>query len=419
MPAQPLDEKGQAKASAKFEPQVFRDALVKHLSSSSPSDFEDISQKLDALGSQLDYRKYEEQLFQILLVGAILAPGGNIVEDGGVGRCTFSVVAIGGDEPKTDVKEMKKAIGVFDRLMRRYKYLQHHFEETALKQIIGYMGRFTALEQERLAVASALFVSAGLAPVNILGSVRSAHLVKEGTAQTFLLTFLKTLSATAESLDPLLLAFRKTGLADLDAFFPPGKRATADVTAALKNAGAASVADWYVKIKSAGTREEVNKKVRSLLADNADADEITAAVEPIFSRAVPSTLSEGDFASLVFLALVSRVNLNAEGAAVVDEAVKQVEEFGVVLEPFVQKAVSEVALINTIQLWVHENPKLQPAFLKILKALVGEDVISTGPLSFWYSKGSKPQGREQLLAKAKPLVEFLQRQEEEEDSDEE
>ncbi|GAA6043886.1 hypothetical protein JCM8097_004286 [Rhodosporidiobolus ruineniae] len=409
--------KGQAKAASKFEPLVFRDAIVKHLSACSPNDYDSVTQKLDALATQLDYRRYAEQLFQILLVGAVLAPGGSFVEDGGVGRCAFSIATTGGDADKADVKELKKAVGVFERLVRRYKYLQHDFEESVLKQVLGYIGKFSPVEQERLAVSAALFNQAGLAPVSVIGAVRTAHLVKDGTAQTALLNFLKTYPATGEPIDPVLTALRKAGLSDLDAFFVPGKRTAAEVTAALRSSKLNSTADWFVKLKSTGVRDEVNKKVKSLLADHADPEEISAALEPIAARSVPSLLTEGDFISIVFLALM-RIDLNAESNAVVDEAVKQVNEYGSVLEPFAAKATSEVALINTVQVWVHENPKLVPAFLRILKTLVGADVISSGPLSYWYNKGSKPQGREALLAKAAPLVKFLEEQEDEE-SDEE
>ncbi|GAA6018009.1 hypothetical protein JCM10207_002739 [Rhodosporidiobolus poonsookiae] len=404
--------KGQAAKTAKFEPLVFRDAIVKHLSSCTPGDYESISAKLDSLGSQLDFRKYEEQLFQILLVGAVLAPGGNLVEDGGVGRCTFSVAGTGGDATKADVKELRKAVGVFERLMRRYKYLQHDFEESSLKQILGYVGKFSPVEQERLAVASALFVQVGLAPAAVLGAVRS-------TAQVFLINFLKTYPAVGEPIDPLLASLRKAGLADLEAFFPAGKRSVTDVTATLKASGLTTTAEWFVKSKTAGLKDEINKKVRSLLSDKADAEEVLSVLEPIAARSVPTVISEGDFVSLVYLALVSRVNLNAEGTAVVDETLKQVKEYAAVLEPFCQKAVSEVALINTIQVWVHDNPKLVPAFLRILKILVGADVLSVGPLSYWHSKGSKPQSRDALLAKAEPLIKFLQEQEDESEEDDE
>lgn len=176
----PTDRKGQAKAAAKFEPFQFRDQLVHHLASCPPNDYDSISAKLDALASQLDYRKYEEQLFQILLVGAVLAPGGSIVDDG-VERCTFSIATTGSGD-KVDLAELKKATGVFERLMRRYKYLQHEFSENYLKQILGYAGKFAPVEQERLAAATALFVQSDLVPASVVGAVKTDWNVKNGEA---------------------------------------------------------------------------------------------------------------------------------------------------------------------------------------------------------------------------------------------
>jgi hypothetical protein len=166
-----------------------------------------------------------------------------------------------------------------------------------------------------------------------------------GTAQVVLIQFLKSYIAAGEPIDPVLVALRKAGLADLDQFFPAGKRSAADVTVALKGAGLTLVSDWFIKTKTAGVRDEVNKKVKSLLADNADVEEVLSVVETIAARSVPSVISEGDFVSLVFLALVSRVNLNAEGAVAADEALAQVKDYAGALEPFAQKAVSEVALM--------------------------------------------------------------------------
>ncbi|BGP40678.1 hypothetical protein JCM10449v2_004640 [Rhodotorula kratochvilovae] len=407
--------KGQAKAAAKFEPLQFRDQLVNHLASCSPSDYDSISAKLDALAPQLDFRKYEEQLFQIMLVGAVLAPGGSIVEDG-VDRCVFSIATTGGDNDKLDLAEMKKAAGVFDRLMRRYKYLQHEFAENFLKQVLGYAGKFAPIEQERLAAGVAYFVQSDLVPASVVGAVKTDWNVKNGIAQPFLVNFFKTLLAIKEPLEPVLSSFRKAGLAELDAFWPTSKRA--EVVSTLRANGLTALADWYVKGKTTQVRDEVTKKVKALVGERADPDEILGVLQPIYSRSVPSIVSDTDFIALVFLALVSRIDLNAEGAAVVDEAALQVKEYAPVLEPFAQRAVAEVALINTIQVWCHENPKLAPAFPRLLKALVGADVLSTGPLVYWYGKGHKAAGAEQLRAKAAPLIKFLEEQEDESDEEE-
>jgi hypothetical protein len=49
---------------------------------------EQISKYLDIAGNKLDYRRYGEVLFDILIAGGLLVPGGSISQDG--------------EKPKTD-----------------------------------------------------------------------------------------------------------------------------------------------------------------------------------------------------------------------------------------------------------------------------------------------------------------------------
>ncbi|NXJ33803.1 BZW2 protein, partial [Ciconia maguari] len=55
----------------KFEPTVFRDTIVQGLNEAG-SDLEAIAKFLDATGSRLDYRRYADTLFDILVAGSML-----------------------------------------------------------------------------------------------------------------------------------------------------------------------------------------------------------------------------------------------------------------------------------------------------------------------------------------------------------
>lgn len=55
----------------KFEPTVFRDTIVQGLNEAG-SDLEAIAKFLDAAGSRLDYRRYADTLFDILVAGSML-----------------------------------------------------------------------------------------------------------------------------------------------------------------------------------------------------------------------------------------------------------------------------------------------------------------------------------------------------------
>lgn len=55
----------------KFEPTVFRDTIVQGLNEAG-NDLEAIAKFLDATGSRLDYRRYADTLFDILVAGSML-----------------------------------------------------------------------------------------------------------------------------------------------------------------------------------------------------------------------------------------------------------------------------------------------------------------------------------------------------------
>lgn len=64
----------------KYDPHGFRDAVIAGLEKA--EDLEQISKFLDTAGNKLDYRRYGEVLFDILIAGGLLVPGGSISQDG-------------------------------------------------------------------------------------------------------------------------------------------------------------------------------------------------------------------------------------------------------------------------------------------------------------------------------------------------
>lgn len=65
----------------KYDPTGFRDAILLGLEKAG-NDLDAISKYLDTAGSKLDYRRYGEALFDILIAGGLLIPGGSIAQDG-------------------------------------------------------------------------------------------------------------------------------------------------------------------------------------------------------------------------------------------------------------------------------------------------------------------------------------------------
>ena len=101
------------------------------------------------------------------------------------------------------------------------------------------------------------------------------------------------------------------------------------------------------------------------------------------------------------------------------------QNFADILEPFCNGPKTEVALINTVQVYCYEDTRIIKAFPQILKVrwavaapyrsgltlvflsyqvLYNKDCISDQAIIYWHQKGSKPQGRQHFLQATQPLV---------------
>ena len=105
-----------ASANDAYDWEVFRDQLYKHLETVPEGDFDSFTSKLVQAGSTLEYLKYADALFEILLVGGLLQPGGSYVDDG-ASPSPFSILQA--KEP-AEVDDVKKYVDVLNKLIRRY-----------------------------------------------------------------------------------------------------------------------------------------------------------------------------------------------------------------------------------------------------------------------------------------------------------
>lgn len=140
-----LDEK------EKYDPTGFRDAVIAGLEKNG-NDLESISKYLDSAGNKLDYRRYGEVLFDILIAGGLLVPGGSISQDGEKPSTEYCVF-----RASEDMESMRNYEQVFIKLMRRYKYLEKMFEEE-MKKVLIFIKGFTPSERTKLARMTALWI---------------------------------------------------------------------------------------------------------------------------------------------------------------------------------------------------------------------------------------------------------------------
>lgn len=240
-----------------------------------------------------------------------------------------------------------------------------------------------------------------------------------GCADTALNVLTTTFKAylTFEKPDHLSASLRKGGLLDLTLFLPQTKRSVAgEFETHFRNAGLPSIVEYQNRIKTGAAKEETLARLKELVSDDAESDEVTAFLQQVHKEGV---ISEPELIAIVWHGLMASLDMGSKPDQLNEAVVKEVTRISPTLEMFCTKATSMVALINTIQTWAYENTKVMHTFARILKTLYSTDVVSDDAIIYWHSKGSRTQGRQHFLAATEPLVKFLKEQEDDDDEDSE
>ncbi|TFK53614.1 hypothetical protein OE88DRAFT_1264157 [Heliocybe sulcata] len=419
--------KGAVKAQAKHEPGIFRDQLYKHLETVPEGDFDGFTNKLVQAGSTLEYLKYADALFEILTVGGLLQPGGSYVEDGAP-PSPFSIFQA--KEP-VEVDDLKKYVEVFNKLIRRYKYLQRPLETSSLPTLLQYVNRWSPVQQQKLTTTIGLLIAQGLASASCLQSLTKDHLVKNDVSASAITNIFRAY-LSEQSMEHLSGALKKGGVRDLLAFFPPNKRESKIVDEHFRNEGLAQVADWWTKKQYAVLKDEIVKGIKERLDNEETNEEVISFIK---SKQGEHPLPDTELISCIWQGITNSIDWSArpdqiEGLAVREIGVSEthvltlriynghVQQYAPILEPFCNGAKVEVALINTVQVHLYEDTRIIKAFPQILKVLYNKDCISDQAIIYWHQKGSKPQGRQHFLKSSEALVKFLQEQGSDEEEDE-
>ncbi|THH21336.1 hypothetical protein EW146_g186 [Bondarzewia mesenterica] len=403
--------KGAVKAHAKHEPTVFRDQLYKHLEAVPQGDFDAVANKLVQAGSTLEFLKYSDALFDILIVGGLLQPGGSYLDEE---HATSPFSIFQAKEPP-ELDDIKNYIEVFNKLIRRYKYLQKPLETTSLPTLLQYVNRWDAIQREKLAMATGLLLAQGLASAACLQSLTKDHLIKNDIAVNVLTVIFRAYLAE-QSMESLAGALKRGGVKDLTAFFPVNRRDDKVLDEHFRKEGLPQVAEWWTKKQHALIKEEIVKVVRdNYERDESPANIVTAVKAVVEERPLP----EAELITCLWQGLMSGVDWSARADQIEGLALREVTKYAPVLEPFCNGAKTEVALINTVQVYCYEDTRIMKAFPQILRVLYSKDCITDQAIIYWHQKGSKPQGRQHFIKSTETLVKFLQEQDDESDDDDE
>jgi len=391
----------------KYDSVAFRDKIFQ-LIDQAGSDLEQVSKALETGGASLDYRRYAEPLFDILIAGGLLAPGGLISDEGD------------SEGPiQTDVCIFKQAGGrdsiaawyeLLYKLIRRYKYLEKGFDDE-LKKVICYLKGFTADQKRRLAELFVVSFSNGLATPNCLLALFEDYLVKDGLSAEFATELFRIILLEEKDTTLLSTMLKKAGIEHrLMELFPMNKRTPEIFAAYFRDAGLQQIVDYQLAKADAELRKEFFKKVDQLIKDEASAKEISAFLN---QHKAKSNIADHDYVVMVWNTLMNAVEWSKKEEIVGEQALKHLKQYGSVLQPWTSSGKAELALLNKVQEYCYDNMNFMKVFQKIIMLFYKMDVISEDTILLWYREAASQKGKSVFIQQMKTFVEWLQKAEEE------
>lgn len=393
----------------KNDPTGFRDALLLGLNEAG-KDLEAVYKFLDSAGSKLDYRKYGEPLFDILITGGILAPGGLIVQDGGSKPSQTDVCLFGLED---DMDTMHAYEQVFIKLIRRYKYLEKMFEEE-MKKVLGYLKGFNKAERSRLARMTGLWMANGLCPPSVLPVLFNEYVVKDNLALDFVMEVF-VVWKQERGVASITSALKRAGLENrLMEFFPFGRRSAEDFKAVFEERDLGEIIRFQKAQATQEVKRDLQRQLEENIRENMPVKEVAQEVgEHIARNAIP----EHEAVTIIWTTVMAGVEWNKKEELVADQALKHLKHFTPLFEAFTKNAKSELALLLKVQDFCYDNMNFMKVFHKIVLLLYKTDVLSEDVIMKWYREAHSTKGKSVFLEQMKKFVEWLQNAEEESESE--
>lgn len=393
----------------KFDPFGFRDAILIGFENNNctADDLDGVHKYLDSAGNKLDYRRYAETLFDVLIAGGILAPGGSVVKDarsdgqpGTTEICVFCA--------KDDI-HLKGFANLFVKLIRRYKYLERSLED-AFGKVMMFLRGIEEEQRKKLALVSALLLSVGLIPPTVLLKLLQDHIVKDGLAFSFLMVCLKT---WAEKKDPVTVwtTLRRSQLEQrLMDFMPLAKRSKSNLSAALAENGLQALVDYHEAHACQSVKRKIQSTVSTMIEENISRDKI---VEKVTQKGQAQGLNDADIVVLIWNTLMNMKEWNKKDELAAEQSLKYLRQECVLLSAFATSAKAEMALIRAVQEYCYDNINFLKVFQKIVVLLYKNDVISEDTIHRWYNDAHSQKGKAVFLDQMRSFIEWLKNAEEE------
>lgn len=394
----------------KYDPTGFRDAIISGLDKCA-NDPEAISKFLDTAGGKIDYRRYGEVLFDILIAGGLLVPGGSIAQDGDgpfkTDACIFSA------PNDIDMEVMKSWEQIFIKLMRRYKYLEKIFQDE-IKKILLFIKYFSAEDRRKLSLMISLWIYNGAIPFNVVLALNNPHLIKDNLALDFIIDIFKWWRQE-KGLASLHSAIKKSNIeSHLLSFVPDNKQSQTYFRNAFVESGLEEILKLYDDQHQQLAKKQLQQLLLDSLNDNKPMKETIAEVKEFATR---ENISEHEVVCIVWSTVMSMAEWNKKEELVADQALRHLKAYTSLFSAFTTQARSELSLVLKVQDFCYSNMVFMRTFQKIILLFYKTDVVSEQVILKWYKQDYSVKGKMMFLDQMKQFVEWLQNAEEESDSD--
>lgn len=386
----------------KFDAEGFRNELIEGIADA--ADFDAAAQYLEDNKQKFDYRLYNEALFDVVIAGGLLAPGGSIVADGAELN-PYSVFASADDDT------VVKAAEVIRALVRRYKYLQVELEEAFVK-VLKFLNGFEEENTMKLAQCTALMLSWGLITAKPLLSMDIESVVSSGLALKFI-TQMFTTWLKVSSIQQIHSTLRKSGLDQrIATFFPQNSRTVADITEHFKAApGLDEIVTWFLSQQTAEVKQQLGAMVTRMIREEADQEAIVDAVREI---QVEHKIAESEILRLLWPAMVAAVEWTKNKELMMEQALRHIKANLRLLSCWSRSENAQVMLMVTIQEYAFVNQNFLKIYKRICLLFYNAEILGEDAILEWYNFSHSLKGKSAFLGEMKEMVEWLKTAEVEE-----
>uniref|UniRef100_A0A8D3DS12 W2 domain-containing protein n=1 Tax=Scophthalmus maximus TaxID=52904 RepID=A0A8D3DS12_SCOMX len=369
----------------RFDPTNFQESIVQGLNQTG-TDLEAVAKFLDASGAKLDYRRYAETLFDILVAGGMLAPGGTLADDM---TCTDFCLF----KAQEDMETMQ-----------------------AYAQLLLFLKGFTESERNKLAMLTGILLANGNISASILSSLFNENLVKEGVSACLAVKLFKSW-LSEKDINSVAASLRKVGMDNrLMELFPANKRSCEHFSKYFTDAGLKELSGFVRNQQCIGARKELQKDLEEQMSRGDPLKDIIANVREEIKK---NNISEQTMIGLIWSSVMSSVEWNKKEELVTEQAIKLLKQYSPLLKAFTSQGLSELTLLLKIQEYCYDNIHFMKAFQKIVVLLYKADVLSEEAILKWYNEAHLAKGKSVFLEQMKKFVDWLKNAEEESESEDE